>query len=551
MNDPNLSDPKNHLSMLNTTELKNGLIDRSDIEDKVEHNTYDNHKINDNDFNDTKIHDVQTSNNEDNDKHDNRNSVVETVSNIEKAVPIQKIVKDFEGSDDKAENQDAGDVTINTELPNVNDESPSNLLPSMKLVNIDRSRYRHYGHQSSMNAETLHKIMKESNQKIPKSNPKDDKTSNNAVSPDVEANSIKISNPNSPKEIRNSPGGSDIHSNWRSSNNKMIVDETMNNLLGLPKNEIVWPYSNETLSDLLKLKIEQEKTKQEEMRIDYASTTLQLLNLAKSMNIDSSLIPYLFSGNAKDLRATIHDMKENSSEFVGNMESKKRSYSDYTRPEFKSEGNSAGSKTEQNSKQDSEISSVRQGSTSTLVSPIRSPPKLPTPHRHDESGSGAHSPNYYSHQHSPNMQPTYHNGVYPVYYPPPPPPNQHGIIPGSVTSTTNSNETSVPSAATSTSLGSPYQQKYHIMYGPPPPGTQPYPPPPTFIPQQYHYYVSNQPGQSTSYPSMVPTQSLVPQDKDREDEHSHKKHKANKNINFMISTPKNPPARKYNIPKEK
>lgn len=541
MNDPNLSDPKNHLSVLNTTELKNGLLNHPDIKEKVEQKPLN--LTNDNETNDTTDHDTHKPNNDtNNDKNNDRDD--RGVSTVEKAVPIQKIVKTFRDSN-KAENENAGDVTINTEVPIDNDESPSNLLPSMKLVNIDRSRYRHYGHQSSMNAETLHKIMKESNEKLPditETLHKEYKASNAGTS------SSTVSNPDSPKDIKNSPGGSEIQASWRSSNNKLLVDETMNNLLGLPKNEIVWPYSNETLSELLKLKIEQEKTKQEEMRIDYASTTLQLLNLAKSMNIDSSLIPVLFSGSVKDVRANLNDLKENTNEFIGSSESKKRSYSDYTRPDFKSEGTSAGSKTEQTSKQDSEISSVRQGSTSTLVSPIRSPPKLPTPHRHDETGSGAHSPNYYSHQHSPNMQPNYHNGVYPIYYPPPPP---NGIIPGNLPSNSNSNEASAPSAATtSSSLGSPYQQKYHIMYGPPPPGTQPYPPP-TFIPQQYHYYVSNQPGQSTSYPPMVPHQSLVPQDKEREDEHSHKKHKANKNINFMISTPKNPPARKYNIPKEK
>lgn len=409
-------------------------------------------------------------------------------------------------------------------------DSPSNLLSNVKTLNIGKTRYHHYGHQSSMNAQALEKIINH------------------------DQDSPERSSLSSPIQEKDEP---DSHKK-----SKLIIDKSIGNLLGIPLGEdsdSIWPYSSETLSELLKFKTEQERTKQEEMRNEFASTALQLMTLVKSMNISQEMIPQIFQHPLSDLKNRLDTLKANPGDSLSKTDdslvegNRKRSYSDTV-------------------KSNPVTIDVPQVSNSVLVSPLRSPAiKLPVAihrrERSDESdhiinSSGAHSPSSAnntsypeinaSQQHSPNQiaqAPPPH--MYPVYF--------HGQFPA-------------PSQGSSENppTGSPYQQKYHpVMYAPPPNPSQQPPFSSPYYPQQYHYYIASPPGPNSrqgslqkglqSYPSVPIPPVILPQQAYQVPEAddfspSHKKQKSiasNKNINFMISTPKNPPARKYNHPKEK
>lgn len=413
------------------------------------------------------------------------------------------------------------------------DSSPSNLLSNVKSLNIDKTKYHHYGYQSSMNAQALETIMNQ-DQRVPSRS-----TLSSPIQEKDESDGIKKS--------------------------KLIIDKNMGQILGIPvgdDSETVWPYTSETLSELLKFKTEQERTKQEQMRNEYASTALQLFTLIKSMNINQDIIPQIFQHSITDLKSRLESLKANPGDslaFSGDdskssESNRKRSYSDTL--------NTSSIKVD-----------MPRFSNSVLVSPLRSPVvKLPVSlhrrERSDESDpninssihspSSAHNTSYpevnVSQQHSPNhvaQGPPPH--MYPVYYshiPPGPPPSQ--------------------ASGENTKPGSPYQQKYHPMMFPPPPNPSLQPPySGPYYPQQYHYYIASPPAPNSTpgsqlkslqnYPGipippvMLPQQAYPAPDAD-DSSPSHKKQKSlasNKNINFMISTPKNPPARKYNHPKEK
>lgn len=443
-----------------------------------------------------------------------------------KSDPIKR--KDFQLSDNDKEKL-GGSVQEDTS----HDTTANKLLSNIKQFNIDKSKYKHYGKQSSMNAHSLQKVMN--------LDKRDESHYNN--------------------------------SSHNESYDMSLEDHQENHIydkLGLSKDEF-FSLSNEIISELLKFKTEQEKTKQEEMRNEFASTALQILTLAKSMDFNADLIPYLFNNSSADVKKSLEFLSANSNinthDFFSNFDSKKRSYSDTIKAEFIDK------------------------STSTLVSPARSPPQRlssPSSHRRNKSEDSGNAtsnaesnipsptsvyPNYevYSQQHSPNQVPQSYQGpppgMYPVYYHPGPPPshnhhqptvnsNSHPQTPSEVAQANqSSNQSTNQQTKSPLLLGSPYQQKYTLPY-PPPRGSYP---PPGYFPQHY-YLPSNQPNGKGQYnASMVPPfppYSFIPTEpKDLLDEHiSQKRQKTNiskNNINFMISTPKNPPARKYNNPKEK
>lgn len=438
--------------------------------------------------------------------------------------------KEFQLSNDESENEESGEV------PKL---SPSNLLPDIKGFNIEKTRYQHYGHKSSMNAQSLEKIMNEE---------KSEHRFKTSLETTLELKSNPSKSPN-PESL--DPSLLKLVSRSRSDTNltgkkKLEVSDSVEEII-----HSGWPYSEETFSELLKFKTEQERTKQEELRNEYASTALQLLTLVRDLEINPELIPELFHNSIPDLKNNINRLSSNPVEALSSLSTKRR-YSDMK---------SYSSNSDSNDPPQIELNS-----------PVRSPAVLPgSVHRRgrsDESEqvnpSNIHSPNSSvaiprSLQHSPSHIPQAGPppGMYPVYYapmtslppghnPPPPPPPP-------------------PQAGESKSLGSPYQQKYQqVLFAPPKSNlNQPQPPPPPppgqafgpggYYPPQQYYYVTTPPNRSSNQQSKYPVMTVpVPQFTETE-ESSHKKHKSGKNtsINFMISTPKNPPARKYNNPKEK
>lgn len=411
-----------------------------------------------------------------------------------------------------------------------------NLISNLKGFNIEKSKYKHYGHNSLMTAQALDKIINESHD-------------SEGVKPEIPSQSKVITEERSespdkaPKKVMEKDSSPESKA-W-SSDNKMIMDQTMKTLLKLPQEsttENVWPYTSETLTELLRFKTEQERTKQEEIKNEFASTTLNLLTLIKSMNISTDLIPKLLANNAiSEMNDNIESLKNNPEELIPNYEKPtKRKYSDVERRYEQTE----------------------------LVSPMRSPQKLPSStHRRlrsDDSenvrASRDHSPSSqstshhygepYLQQHSPNQISQPPPGMFPVYYAAP-------------------SKSAAPSGEPNTTAGSPYQQKYQPVVYHPPQGQPHYQSMSgSYGPPQQYYYVTSphsQPGGQNQYPApsmMTPLGShhgvhYHHDSKEQEDYHMHKKQKSvtnipkNSNINFMISTPKNPPARKYNHPKDK
>ncbi len=70
-------------------------------------------------------------------------------------------------------------------------------------------------------------------------------------------------------------------------------DSTINYLLGIAMSS--WPYSEETLQMSIRLRIEQERTKQESYKLLRQQKTIELFQAALNYNIPPQLVPYLFS----------------------------------------------------------------------------------------------------------------------------------------------------------------------------------------------------------------------------------------------------------------
>lgn len=378
-------------------------------------------------------------------------------------------------------------VPINR-TPSPPDSKPSpaaHLLTNLRGFNIDKSRYKHYGHQSLMSAQALEEIIHTA---------KKSPTPESPVSP----------------------------------------SDKLTEALGLPKHN----YTAETLQEIVRLKIEEEKTKQLAAKQELGTTIVELLRLAKSMNILGDIVHLLF-GTSDDperandeLRAKIESLKQDPQSIDRMVESGsqtpkpvKRKYSEASQPlpSFDETAENIG------------IPPLQ----SKLVSPVtRSPDKSPhIAHRRVPSDQSEGRPHPPSQQLSPSLsEPTtaaQHPQLYPIYYTPLPPqniPNKEG-----------EHKTS--------SLGSPYSQKYQPVIYQTPQGQ--------YIQQQpVQYYIPSPPSNSSHQPvphymvTSAPQPVLVPNYVEHKDDvgSSAKKHKSSKssNINFMITTPKNPPAKKYN-----
>lgn len=474
--------------------------------------------------------------------------------------------------------------------------SPSSLLSTLKSFNIDRSKYKHYGHQSLMTSQSLETMMNE-----------------------VHKNNIEVDTGTrkSFDETLVSP-----------LSNKLIIDEKISQILDIPPQvldeEAVWPYNIETLNEILRYKVEQEKTRQETIKCDFGSTAVELLKLAKSMGINSELIPFLFITNLvslDSLKIQIQKLKTDPDEIINSI-SKKCNKDDFFRKGSSSSSSSSISdlKAPASTKRkhsDTHLPSFSETAESirthsAIVSPLRSHNTLPVIVHRRIVSDGSEVTNRASNTSSPPNQqaplplPNYARqhrlqqslpqiptqaiaqNMYPVYYPlqsgPSPPAHYQIPLPPQKTDQPNK------------ALGSPYPPKYQSTNNAPQPasasGPPPIPPyqgqgyPPQQLPQyQYygtsptslpHYMMQASPARMNLPSNHVPSQqhqpvpthqfqkspelgsgkSTVFKVADPHDDHTpNKKHKSStksNSINFMITTPKNPPARKYNNPhKEK
>lgn len=71
--------------------------------------------------------------------------------------------------------------------------------------------------------------------------------------------------------------------------------EAISKLLGVKLSN--WPYTEESLKSMVQLRLEQEKSKQEELRTVNLKLSLDFLNQTKKMGIPNNLIPYMFLGS--------------------------------------------------------------------------------------------------------------------------------------------------------------------------------------------------------------------------------------------------------------
>lgn len=420
--------------------------------------------------------------------------------------------------------------------------SPSNprFLTDLKGFSIDKSKYRHYGHQLLMNAQLLDNI-------INKDQPE-------KTAPVAEHLTL-------PATLE--PLSTGLVS-WDPTN-RILIDDRIADILGIAPQTVhlkaIWPYTGETLNEILRFRTEQERTKQEALKHDVSTAVIELLRLARLMNISPDLIPYLFvdsDASADVLHEKSRRLTAAPDETVAHLHQhqandKKRKLLHLTLPLF-----------------DETAHAIRHPSRAEL--PIRLPLKLPVPapasvptllHRRvvsDDSirlGSPLLKPlglppgplRHHLPRHQPAMAPVSRQPEYPVYYTPVEKPDDPK--PG---------------------LGLPYAQKYQPVvfqtpgqaphhhyhavsgqYPPPYPYFAPLPPsnPPRAPPHQYVM----PPVQAYPAPYQLPEQHDRPAGGSvvkfgrREDEAPPKKQKPaakNSSINFMISTPKNPPAKKYN-----
>ncbi|ODV85017.1 hypothetical protein CANARDRAFT_8147 [[Candida] arabinofermentans NRRL YB-2248] len=85
------------------------------------------------------------------------------------------------------------------------------------------------------------------------------------------------------------------------------LHEVFYRLLGVRLKQ--WPYGNEALKAMITLKMEQEKTAQEELRSKSLALSLDMLNHARYLQIPPDLIPYLFvSTTAEQMREKLEEL---------------------------------------------------------------------------------------------------------------------------------------------------------------------------------------------------------------------------------------------------
>ncbi|KAI5962214.1 uncharacterized protein KGF55_003290 [Candida pseudojiufengensis] len=545
-------------------------------------------------------------------------------------------------------------------------QSPSNseLLSDLKKFNVDQTIYKHYGHQSSMNSQSLNKI-------------------------------IHINSPNE-EEVETKKDEESITNN--KSPEKLEIENKLAQMFGissnLTKDRINWPYNAETLNDLVRLQIEQEKTKQNQLKKDMGEILIKLLSLTKDSNINIDLLPFLFvsdSVNSNTLIERIDRLKNNDPNLiVKDIVERSKSLDNNTTTNLSSSNNQpSGIKRKHSDTQLPSFSETTQNikTSSALVSPLRSPvnkspvqshrrivsdssdvsikslvskgispsnnpPQLPLPNsnlsrpqfpQHQPflhqpqtqpqsqlqppipatlQGSSRTQSQTHSQQHSPTIPYQAPQQSYQYYYPtqlpqasihsqpqsqpqpiPQPPVFQAQHLPQPPPPHQQQQQQPI---STQSNTGSPYPQKFHASttsnypnvaypnynqsishyayYQPKSPDhTQAYQPSePQMIPQHHHQPVPPKPSTVSTkqqqqhqqqQPIPVPTHQFEtsPDRKTTSKSSNHNneenpsttsttltppmkrsKHSKNNNhggINFMITTPSNPPARKYNNPK--
>lgn len=455
------------------------------------------------------------------------------------------------------------------------------ILSNLKGFNIDRSAYKHYGHQSLLHGDALDKIITEA------------KVSTRRKSMDEASHTAQ-------QDVKETKHAKSIR--WDASN-RILIDQKISQILGIPSQAIdeesIWPYSAETLNEILRYKSEQERTKQETIKNNFGETAIELLKLAKSLNVCGDLIPFLFVSNTtiEELKSKINELKSDPNDMINKISKLVDTPVHYNHDQTTPSTNN-GKRRYSESRllpSFSETAENIKSANSADVSPTRSPNKLPSSAKFSFGEANEKDKGSPSSQNDrpvmlpvpasgylPHHQPQPQNGVYTMYYTQGP---QSSSVPPPQQSQNEQTQENGPSTAT-TVLGSPYSLKYPpVMY----PQHQNYHAVsgPGYVPQQhpYPYYMASSPSngppshQYLMHPSGAPPSGLMQPihpnqvayhspdietrrsnsakhlQKDEEETaagHLHnKRHKVSSaaktsSINFMITTPKNPPAKKYN-----
>lgn len=329
-----------------------------------------------------------------------------------------------------------------------------------------------------------------------------------------------------------------------------------------------WPYLEDTLNELIRLRIEQEKTKHTQVKHELGQVVLELLREAQQHEISGDLIRRLFLNDSPShyvhyLQSHLHGIQQPGI-----------SQPEMAQPQLDMQRLSPGPHA-------STLGAKRKNSTESVHTPGTENDSKPASQAHSRALPKSESKLAPSHTHTSQLPqvPPVPQHLYPVYYAYP-----EGLAPGPAPKGAPQGQhppapqaPQAPQAPVqphhlkltsqldeSENLGLPYSHKYAVVYQllpvqyPRTPGLGPQrpPPPPQNQPPPY-YYVNSSP-QGVPGP-LMPSQYFVPppvgtafpwgqaQAPAPEREDRHKRHKASKNgINFMITTPKNPPAKKYN-----
>lgn len=399
-------------------------------------------------------------------------------------------------------------------------QSPSNqnFLSNLKGFNIEKATYKHYGNKSLMDSKTLEKIV------------------NDSKSTRIEQGILEETEETKESETPKT-------------SIKYIIDEQIGKILGASEQiiseEDLKPYNITTLNEILKLKCEQEKTKQDSIRCEFAVNILELMKMAEKLNIEANLIPFLFFGDipAGTLKSKLKVLQENSETVINDL--KESSKTNTVIPQItKILGDLKNRNTSNTNSSDRDSNSPRS-------------PKLP-----NDSHRRVHSEGSIDKE-SVNLEPAKIPLPIPNYLPQLQQSQVQSNLHGPYYNQGSANMMQNPPTDRQTSvMGSPYSQKYsNVMYQ----QSQPYQGSNNYIPQQqFQFYV---PSMSNNAPYMLQGhppapysynqyQGHEPEPKNstghsyRQEETSPAKKakysKPTSEINFMISTPKNPPARKYN-----
>ncbi|RLV95455.1 hypothetical protein JA1_001043 [Spathaspora sp. JA1] len=283
-----------------------------------------------------------------------------------------------------------------------------------------------------------------------------------------------------------------------------------------------WPYDTATLQGLIRFREQQEKTRQESLKRENMTLALDLLKLAQEMNISTDMIPKLFASEPFVLVNSLNQLQEFKSQHDDDIKSKKRTYSDTQISEIdKERKNIIQTISHGSSPLPNNEALTNQKDKPFLLPPINTKPRTkqhsPKPPASHKAQENQASPRYV-------QQPL----IYPRYYTPQ----------SEIQSNANPGSPGFHPYIYPTPIQYPAPQYYFV-----PPNAQPIPPP------QPPPYLLNVPLPLQKTPPTVPLQSPESIKANKEEPTGRKK--KNTGINFMISTPTNPPARKYNISKIK